>query len=255
MSDSNGISTELRLAQRERPAGPPVMYQSWQDLLFLHWRLSPADIQATLPPGLHVDLFEGEAYIGIVPFFMRRIRPRGLPAVSMISDFLELNVRTYVYDENGTPGVWFYSLDTNQPLAVIYARTFYKLPYFRAKMRATGRDPINYSCLRGRASGTGESHFRYQGIGATREAEPGSLEFFLTERYVLFAFDEKDQQLSLGRVHHPPYKISAVEVSTYDTKMMQMSNFDDPERPPENALYSPGVDVEVFPLEAVARLD
>ncbi len=106
------------------------MRQSWDHLLFLHWVLSPARIQETLPPGLWVDCHDGQAYLGIVPFFMMRIRPNGLPSVPYLSHFLECNVRTYVHDEQGTPGVWFYSLDTNRWLAHWIARNFFKLPYY-----------------------------------------------------------------------------------------------------------------------------
>ena len=112
------------------------MYQRWDDLLFLHWSYDPLAIQRTLPRGLTVDTFEGKAYIGIVPFFMRDVRPSFCPRLPGISDFLELNVRTYVYDEHGVPGVWFYSLDANQWLAVRAARRFFCLPYFDSKMKA-----------------------------------------------------------------------------------------------------------------------
>ena len=81
------------------------MYQQWRDLLFLHWEYSAAAIQATLPDGLFVDSFDGKAYLGVVPFFMRNIRPRFLPAVPGISNVMELNLRTYVHDPAGVPGV------------------------------------------------------------------------------------------------------------------------------------------------------
>lgn len=115
--------TAARLRARE-PDGrrPAVMHQRWESLLFLHWRVPAATIQQTLPAGLTVDTFEGEAYLGISPFFMRQVRPTGLPAVPWLSDFLELNVRTYVYNADGVPGIWFYSLDCDQPLAVAGAR-------------------------------------------------------------------------------------------------------------------------------------
>jgi len=111
------------------------MYQQWRDLLFLHWEYPAAAIQETLPEGLFVDTFGGTAYLGIVPFFMRNSRPRFLPAVPGLSNFMELNLRTYVYDRSGIPGVWFYSLDANQPLAVEIARRIFHLPYRHAKMR------------------------------------------------------------------------------------------------------------------------
>jgi uncharacterized protein len=103
------------------PERKPAMYQSWQELLFLHWEIAPEVIAATLPDGLVPHLREGRAYLGIVPFLMRNIRPRGFPCVPWISDFLELNVRTYVLGPGGVPGVWFYSLDTDRRVARIRA--------------------------------------------------------------------------------------------------------------------------------------
>ena len=107
-----------RLAARERPQGFPVMRQRWSGLLFLHWPVEISLIQKRLPPGLHVDTFDGQAWLGVVPFFMQRVRPIGLPPVPWLSWFLELNVRTYVHDDAGNPGVWFFSLDCDQPVAV-----------------------------------------------------------------------------------------------------------------------------------------
>jgi uncharacterized protein len=107
------------LIERQLPLGQsPVMFQRWLHLLFLHWPVEPRTIQSTLPPGLQVDTFSGQGWIGIVPFFMRGVRPVGLPSIVGPSNFLELNLRTYVRDRDGRPGIWFYSLDANQPLAV-----------------------------------------------------------------------------------------------------------------------------------------
>jgi len=129
-----------RLAACERPSVQPVMFQQWRDLLFLHWEYPAEAIQATLPAGLFVDTFAGKAYLGVVPFFMQKIRPRFLPAVPGISDFMELNLRTYVHDRAGVPGVWFYSLDANQWLAVQVARNFFHLPYEYAKPKSGSRN-------------------------------------------------------------------------------------------------------------------
>ncbi len=102
---------DQRLAMRQRPHGSALMYQSWNDLLFLHWRAEPDAIQAKLPKGLFVDCFEDQAYLGLIPFYMRNIHFRWTPSLPWISYFLEINLRTYVVDEAGTPGVWFFSLD------------------------------------------------------------------------------------------------------------------------------------------------
>src|SRR5437660_634498 len=105
-------TSAMRQQMRARPKDQwTIMYQSWRDLLFLHWQYDAAAIQRTLPPGLQVDTFAGKAYLGIIPFFMQNVHPILVPPLAWLSDFLELNVRTYVFDENGVPGIWFYSLD------------------------------------------------------------------------------------------------------------------------------------------------
>jgi uncharacterized protein YqjF (DUF2071 family) len=116
---------------------PTVGRQRWRDLLFLHWRVPVSTVQRTLPEGLTVDTFDGDAWVGIVPFAMQGVRPRFFPPVPWLSWFLELNVRTYVLDAQGVPGVWFHSLDCDQPVAVEIARRCFHLPYMHARMRAT----------------------------------------------------------------------------------------------------------------------
>lgn len=127
-------SLETRKAQQEEPVGTPVMYQTWRDLLLLHWEWDPAEIQELLPPGLYVDTYGDKAYVAVTPFFMNDVRASFLPEIPGTANFLELNVRTYVYDRNGIPGVWFFSLDCNQNLAVMMAKLFYSLPYHSAEM-------------------------------------------------------------------------------------------------------------------------
>jgi uncharacterized protein len=242
-------SLERRLEMREVPQGPLVMYHTWRDLLFLHWAYDPAEIQRTLPEGLSVDTYEGRAYVGVVPFFMREVRPRFLPVVPLVSDFLELNVRTYAYDREGTPGVWFYSLDANQLLAVQAARLSFGLPYFHAwmaaeKERDTGE--VRYYCRRRGAGEIPGSYFRYRGIAPARQADPGSLEFFLIERYVLFS--KYAGKIVKGRVHHPPYLVQDAEAPDWDDHMFLINGLEPPGRPPEAVHYSAGVRVQVYPL-------
>ncbi len=233
------------------------MRQQWAHLLFLHWTWEPEAVQRTLPAGLTVDTWEGKAWVGLVPFFMRRVRPAGLCAVPGISDFLELNVRTYVHDERGRPGVWFYSLDCNQWLAVKIARTFFHLPYEHAEMNATvdgvsgevayGARRIN---ARGRELGR-ESRFRYRAVGGSSEAAPGTREFFLAERYTLFAHDAGRGQLWAGQVAHMPYRLSVADVPEWDDTMMRLAGFDPKGRAPDHVCAAEAVDVEIFPLQRV----
>lgn len=237
---------EAREALRTAPAAAFVMHQRWQDLLFLHWSCDPAVIQATLPAGLQVDTHEGLAWVAIVPFVMRGIRPRGLPAVPGISDFLELNLRTYVHDAAGRPGVWFYSLDCNQSLAVWTARTFFHLPYQRADMsRSVHADGLQHYRSQRRGD-PAVSTFTYQLTGTPRQAVPGTLEFFLAERYLLFAATPRG--LRLGRVHHAPYPLVDAQVESWDTHLFRLAGLPEPGRPPDHVLGSPGVSVRIWPL-------
>jgi uncharacterized protein len=242
---------EMRLKMRERPQDrTPVMYEKWQDLLFLHWECDPQVIQRTLPIELYVDTFQDRAYLGVVPFFMRDVRPRFFPSLLRISEFQELNVRTYVYDRNGTPGVWFYSLDANHNLAVKSARLFFNLPYFYARMSAAfnpDNQEIAYSSHRQGTDPILKTHFRYRPLSDPFLAEPGTLEFFLIERYVLFAYS--DQKLYSGRVWHRPYPLTELEADHVDANALCIDGFENPSRPPDHKIMSSGVEVDIFGLE------
>ena len=226
------------------------MYQSWNDLLFLHWRVEPQEIQRLLPDGLYVDCFDSCAFLGIVPFFMRNIRFRGTPSTPWLSNFLELNVRTYVFDEKGRPGVWFLSLDCNQPFAVWAARTLFHLPYQHASMRANLEDgrTIDYDSQRSKKKGTDAgSHFTYSFRSEVRYAQPDTLEFFLAERYLLFAVNRR-KQILVGQVHHTPYPLCDVEVPQFKTDLFELNGLPSNQRPFDHAIGSMGVNVEVFSL-------
>lgn len=240
-----------RMALRERPAGRPVMRQCWDRLLFLHWRVAPDVIQSRLPRGLTVDTFNGDAWLGVVPFFMRGIRIRGLPSIPTATNFLELNLRTYVHDDSGTPGVWFFSLDANSRLTVQGARAWFRLPYSFARMTATidsAADAVDYQWHRRGSPPETASQFSYRPAERpVRTATAESLEFFLVERYLLFARGRGDR-LYRGRVWHPPYPIVDAEVTHWDDHVIQLNGFDGTRRPPDHVLMSPGVEVDVFAL-------
>ncbi|GAB5561011.1 MAG: DUF2071 domain-containing protein [Synoicihabitans sp.] len=224
------------------------MFQRWDDLLFLHWAWDPAEIQASLPAGLTVDTYDGRAWMGIVPFWMNAVRPRGLPAVPWLSWFLELNLRTYVYDKNGDPGVWFYSLDCNQPIATVIARRFFGLNYVHARQsgqRPPSGDRREFHSQR--RSTSGESHFRWKPAGDVHSATLDSLEFFLVERYRLFSYHRN--QLFSGRVWHEPYQISSVNIDRAETALWVDQGRTAPNRAPDHAMTSTGVTVSIFPLQ------
>ena len=243
-----GVTDEARLAARARGVASPAMFQRWSHLLFLHWRWDAADLRARLPAGLHLDTHEGHAWLGVVPFFMERIRPRFLPALPWLSWFHELNVRTYVFDENGTPGVWFFSLDCDQPVAVRAARAFFRLPYFDAAMRATrDEDRVRYECRRAGQDAT--SQFDYTLHEPLPPPAPGSLEFWLVERYVLFASTARG--LRQGQVAHVPYPLSRATLGRFDALPLRWNGFAAPDRSPDHIAASRGVDVRVGALTQI----
>ncbi len=254
-SKPSSFSGGPRIADREaltrRPEGrAKVMFQRWSNLLFLHWAVPPETIQATLPPGLHVDTWDRRGWLGVVPFFMEGLRPRFCPPVHGISNFLELNLRTYVHDEAGRPGVWFYSLDANQRLGVRIAQTVFSLPYVYADIQA-GSGPDRWIDFQSERKGQPRQHFRYRSGAGLGTAEPGSLEFFLVERYLLFAHRQKSGSLFAGRIHHAPYPLAQPEVSAWSTDLFRLNGFADPGRCFDHALMSPGVSVTVYGLERV----
>ncbi|HEY5743096.1 MAG TPA: DUF2071 domain-containing protein, partial [Terrimicrobiaceae bacterium] len=220
----------------------------WDQLLFLHWAWDVHEIQKTLPKGLFVDTFDGKAWLGIVPFFMARVHPRGLPCVPWLSDFLELNVRTYVHDGAGLPGVWFYSLTCNQPLAVELARRCFHLNYIHARMdgHVDGEGICSYKVQRPNFP---QATFRYGAAGAKAESKLGSLEFFLVERYVLFAANAK-RQLFSGRIHHNPYRIGPASVESWSFTPAIADGFGSCATGADHAMLADTLQVEGWPIKA-----
>ncbi len=229
------------------------MYQSWQDLLFLHWSVDPQLLEDTLPEGLSLDTFDGKGWVGIVPFFMRGVRPRLLPPVPSISNFMELNLRTYVVDRHGRPGVWFFSLDTSHRLPVWIAQKCFNLPYVYASMSSSEREGlIEYHSKRPNLKDTDEGlRFAWSRPNALKVAVPGSLEFFLLERYRLFAYNAKRGRLYTGKVHHKRYRYGDPKLEQYSKSLFNLNGFAAPEGEPVSILASPGAKVEIFPLERV----
>ena len=198
------------------PLASWVMGQTWDELLFAHWR-APADaLRSHLPEGLELDLFEDKAWIGVTPFRVTGLRARGLPPLPLISSFLEVNTRTYV-TAGGKPGIWFFSLDAESGLAVEAARRAYKLPYFRADMRAEWRDGrLRYESTR-RGGERAALRVGYQPIGDVIDADPSSLAHFLTERYCLYTEDAG--RLKRAEIHHEPWPLQPAEAEIEENTM------------------------------------
>ncbi len=188
------------------------------------------------------------AWLGVVPLFMQAVRPAGLPPLPWLSWFMELNVRTYVVDENGLPGVWFFSLACHQPIAVEIARRAFHLNYVHARMRSRRESELlEYRCRRSQLA-----EFLYRPATAGREAPPGSLEFFLLERYVLFSADGKGRLYS-GRVHHSPYLFEPATVENWSFQPAVEDGFESPGRTPDHAMVTRDQRVEVWPIRPVSE--
>jgi hypothetical protein len=226
-----------------------VMHQYWSHLFFLHWIERPERLESLLPPGLTLDVHQGISHVGIVGFLMEAVRPRGLPPMPWLSYFRELNVRLYVRDRHGLPGVYFLSLDCDRAIAVWIARTFFSLPYRHASMEfgATSED-FTLSCRRW-GIGHGRAEYAWRPISMPRVAEPGSVEFHLLERYHFFT--ERGGHLHQGRVRHAPYEASRAQFSQWSALPLAWNGLPIPDRPPDLAHYCRGVSVEAFPLQRI----
>ncbi len=187
------------------------MRMRWCDLLFAHWAVDAAVLRGLLPKGLELDLFDGRAYVGAVPFRMEGVKPRRVPALPGLHAFAELNLRTYV-KAGGKSGVWFFSLDAGQKLAVRVARRYFHLPYFDAKFEVTNAGgEVTYSAVRTH-KGAPDATFaaRYRPVGAVYRSARGSLESWLTERYCLYAADGAGH-LYRGEIDHEPWPLQPAE--------------------------------------------
>lgn len=223
------------------PEEPWTTAQTWVDLAFLHWPVEEAALRRHLPGSVELETFDGSAWLGVVPFLMTGVRLRGLPPFPVVSSFPELNVRTYVRRDE-RPGVWFFSLDTSSRLFAEAAKWQYKLPYFHAEMthRRTG-DVVHYESARAGGSFSGN----YRGAGSLFQAEPGTLEHFLTERYCLYTAD--GSRAYRADIHHLPWSLQPGE-ATVDLNTMAPLAL--PAEAP-HVLFAPRQDVVVWPLEEI----
>lgn len=198
------------------PSRPWRMSQRWRDLLFAHWPIAAQQIAPLLPPGLEVDTFDQSAWVGVVPFWMDRVQLRGIPTIPGASRFPELNLRTYVREQNTSrAGVYFFCLEAANPLAVATARLFFRLPYHWARMsvRTRGEREFTYESERLLSAQPVRFRAHYRGLGKMRmleQSRPGTIEYFLTERYCLFTSDRRGQLLR-GDIHHEPWPLEAAE--------------------------------------------
>lgn len=221
------------------------MGQTWEDLLFAHWRVPIGELRPHVPPGLEVEEHDGSAWLGITPFHLTGLRSRGTVPLPGISSFLELNVRTYVRTSDGKSGIWFFSLDATSRLAVRAARRQYKLPYFDARMTLERTDGwLDAECARLEERGRVFSG-RYREAGEGFVPAEGSLEQFLTERYCLYTSDAEGA-LYRADIHHTPWLLHPAEA---EIELTSIAPFELPGQP--LCHLAERQDVVIWPLERV----
>ena len=240
-----------RVSPCRRPASKLAGFHRWTDLLFIHWRLPAETVAPLLPPELSLDTWEGDAWVGLVPFHMSGVRPWWSP---WGASFLETNVRTYVHSRGRGPGVWFFSLEANHRLAVRIARARWRLNYHWAEMNFVRQGELLHYESRRRAS-PGErtrivARLRGPGTSTPFHAQAGTLEHFLVERYLLYAGGHSGK-LWRGQVYHRPYLVQPAELLESEESLLAVNQIRTCD-PPCHVLYSARVDVEVFPLVPLA---
>jgi uncharacterized protein YqjF (DUF2071 family) len=225
---------------------PWLFRMRWLDLLFAHWPVDAADLAGRLPDGLELDLFEGEAWLGIVPFTMADVAPRGVPAIPRISTFPEINVRTYVR-HRGEAGVWFFSLDAASRLTVSGARSVFHLPYFRASMSSTREGAtVTYRSRRTDRRGQPATFAaRYRATGPARPAALGSFADWVTRRMRLFTVDRRGR-LGWADIDHEDWPLRPAEAEIAENTMASASGIRLPDRPP-HLLLADRLDVRGWP--------
>lgn len=213
------------------PAPPrvawPVMYHHWRHVVFAHWTYPPAAIQPLLPAGLEVETFDDRAWVGLILLLMDRVRAPALPPAPWLSRFPEINVRTYVRDNRGRTGIWFFSLDADRLAAVLGARATYRLPYYWSDMSLrTSATRWNYRCRRHRGSGPGRCDADVDTGPPLAEAERDRLAHFLTARYRLFTVIAGT--VAAAEAEHPPWPLRHARLDRLDQTLVQAAGLPAP---------------------------
>jgi uncharacterized protein YqjF (DUF2071 family) len=231
------------------PQSAWIMTQSWHDLLFAHWPVDKEALRDKVPNGFTVDTFEGQAWVGVIPFHMTNVAPRGLPALPWVSVFPELNVRTYV-TVHGKPGVYFFSLDAGNPVAAGTARTLFHLPYYCAAMKVEEVEGwMKYDSRR--HGGGAELKADYRPVGPARDPVAGTLDHFLTERYCLYTVDGSFRPYRL-EIHHRPWPLQAAEARIGCNTMADAAGIRLPSMAPV-LHFSKRQDIVAWPLEGIEQ--
>ena len=233
------------------PARKYTLSQEWRDLTFMHWEVEVNKLTPHLPEGLDVDTFEGKAFIGVVPFVMKNVRPTWFFSTPFVSTFPEYNIRTYV-TKDGIPGVFFLTLEAQSLVTCSYAPKAYGLPYRYAKgsVKKHGKS-VNWHSSRnnGNLKLIGSTEI----IGDLQQAIPGTLEEFLFERYSLYT--SKNGKIMRGYTHHKKWNFQLAKVAITDNSLTEsfalgIKNLSSPEL----VHFSSGVNVRTYSIEIAERI-
>ena len=231
-----------------------ILKQEWHNLLFLHWPIPTYLINDKIPNQLELDTFNDYAWIGIIPFQMRKLRPSCTFSIPPISNFTEINLRTYVKDKYNRKGVWFFSLDTQNPFGNWIAQTIFHLNYRYAitdfKSEADGQCSCKFSIP---STDTAEQIYTWKNTDDTLipSKNPDSLEFFLTERYRLFSYNKRKKLLLTGTLHHQPYVLNRPILYKYSTELFFSNKIKLLHTHPYSVLACKKAEVNVFSLETI----
>mgnify|MGYP001193431414 CR=1 FL=1 len=229
------------------PSKNHSLVQEWRNLTFMHWQVEPEKLLPYIPKGLELDLFQGKAYVGTIPFVMKNVRPRLLPSIPGISTFPEFNIRTYVV-RDGIPGVLFLTLDAQSRITCWHAPRKYGLPYRYAKCKVKIKD-ISYSWESKRISDGVQLIGECILNGNKREAEKDTLEYFLFERYSLYT--EHKEKLHMAYTLHAPWVFQDAEVKISENTLTDSYNLGVDSLNPQYVHASEGVFVQTWSIEEV----
>jgi uncharacterized protein YqjF (DUF2071 family) len=227
-----------------------IMRQVWNDLLFAHWPVPPEVMRPLIPAQFDLDNFDGQCWIGVVPFHMTNVRIRAFSPIPFTYRFAELNVRTYVVYKN-RPGVYFFSLDAATAPAVWAARNFFHLPYFNARMpfKVEG-DNVTYSSTRTHHHAPpARLEVTYGPTGPVYRAQPGRIDDWLTARYCLYTTDSR-QRVYRGEIRHQPWPLQAAQATFTANTMAGAAGITLPESAPL-LQFAKRLEVLIWPLQSV----
>lgn len=229
------------------------MKQTWKDLLFMHWPVARVMLEPLVPDELKIQEFDGSAWIGVVPFEMDNLAIRPFPPIPGLSAFPELNLRTYV-EYDGKPGVWFLNLDASNSFAVWAARTFFNLPYYKAKMSVESLGSvIEYKSKRKNAESPVAFESTFRPTTDSQIASEGSLEEWLTKRYCLYA-KSANNTLYRTEIHHLPWKLQGAEATIQRNELPKPFNIKLPDKKP-HLLFSKSIEVVIWTPDKITSID